>query len=84
MDAAPNVLYNPRFPLSNQYDTSLVMDGQMGPNALWLTEWLMEGLELEPGMRVLDLACGKGLSSAFLARERGVRVVGPDPHARSS
>ena len=31
-----------------------------GANSLWLTEWLTEALDLRPGMRVLDLGCGRG------------------------
>ncbi len=50
----------------------------MGPNAVWLTEWLSQGLDLQPGMRVLDLGCGKALSSIFLAREFGVQVWAAD------
>jgi SAM-dependent methyltransferase len=50
----------------------------MGPNVLWLTEWLCVQMELEPGMRVLDMGCGKALSSVFLAREFGVRVWAND------
>jgi cyclopropane fatty-acyl-phospholipid synthase-like methyltransferase len=54
------------------------MDNNMGPNVLWLTEWLCSSLELNPGMRVLDLGCGTALSSVFLAREYGVRVWAVD------
>jgi len=54
------------------------MDNQMGPNVLWLIEWLAEKLPLSPGMRVLDLGCGKAMSSIFLAREFGVRVFAAD------
>ena len=73
-----NPLYKPEFPRSNTYDPDFVMDGQMGPNALWLMEWLTRDVPLEPGMRVLDLACGKGLTSVFLAREFGVTVWAHD------
>jgi cyclopropane fatty-acyl-phospholipid synthase-like methyltransferase len=31
-----------------------------------MTEWLAEPLDLRPGMRVLDLGCGRTLSSVFL------------------
>ena len=34
-----------------------------GANALWLTEWLAEALELRADMRVLDLGCGRAMSS---------------------
>ncbi len=71
-------LANPSFPRSSAYDDELVLGGIMGPNAMWLTEWLAEELPFEPGMRVLDLGCGRGLSSIFLAREFEVSVVAAD------
>jgi cyclopropane fatty-acyl-phospholipid synthase-like methyltransferase len=46
----------------------------MGPNVLWLTEFVCEAMDLRAGMRVLDLGCGKALSSIFLAREFAVQV----------
>jgi len=70
--------YNERFPRSNQYDPRWVAGNQMGPNALWLTEWLMENFELSPGMRVLDMGCGRAVSSIFLAREYDVTVFATD------
>jgi cyclopropane fatty-acyl-phospholipid synthase-like methyltransferase len=66
------------FPRSSRYDPAWVFAGEMGINALWLTEWLCEALELRPGMRVLDLGCGRVLSSVFLAREFGVQVWATD------
>lgn len=50
----------------------------MGPNALWLAEWLCSELDLRPGARVLDLGCGRAATSIFLAKEYGVRVVAAD------
>jgi len=49
-----------------------------GANALWLTEWLATALDLRPGMRVLDLGCGRAASSIFLRREFGVQVWATD------
>lgn len=66
------------FPLSSKYDPRWVLDNEMGPNALWLTEWLCDGMDLEPKMHVLDLGCGRALSSIFLAREFGVHVWAVD------
>ncbi|MBX6311867.1 MAG: methyltransferase domain-containing protein [Isosphaeraceae bacterium] len=43
-----------------------------------MTEWLAEALDLRPGMRVLDLGCGRALSSVFLRREFGVQVWATD------
>ena len=50
----------------------------MGPNPLWLLEELCQHLDLKPGMKVLDLGCGQGLTSVFLAREFGVTVFATD------
>ena len=71
-------LFKPEFPRSSNYDTHWLMANVMGPHVLWLTEWLSRGLELKPGMRVLDLGCGKALSSIFLAKEFGVTVWAAD------
>ena len=45
-------------------------------------DFVVERLELEPGARVLDLACGRGRHSVELAR-RGFRVTGVDLSPRS-
>ena len=73
-----DALWPERFPRSATYDPAWIRTNQMGPNPLWLTEWLCEAMELQPGMRVLDLGCGKALSSVFLAREFDVRVWATD------
>jgi cyclopropane fatty-acyl-phospholipid synthase-like methyltransferase len=50
----------------------------MGPNALWLVEELSCYLELKPGMRILDMGCGRAMTSIFLAKEFGVHVYATD------
>jgi SAM-dependent methyltransferase len=47
-------------------------------NPLWLTEWLAEALNLRRDMRILDLGCGRAMSSIFLRREFGVQVWATD------
>ncbi len=67
-----------RFPLSNKYDADWLTAGSFGANPIWLAEWLCGDAQLEPGMIVLDLGCGRAKSSVFLAREFGVKVVAAD------
>jgi cyclopropane fatty-acyl-phospholipid synthase-like methyltransferase len=67
-----------RYPRTEQYDKALIEKNWMGPNPLWLLEDLCEHMDLRPGMRVLDLGCGKGLTSIFLAKEYGVTVFAND------
>ena len=69
-----DLLRNERFPLSSKYERGWVLKHQMGPNALWLMEWLCGAMNLQPGMRVLDMGCGMAMSSIFLAREFDVQV----------
>lgn len=74
----PQLLSIDQFPRSSTYDPGWIIEHQMGPNVLWLTEFLCEKMNLRSGMRVLDLGCGKALSSIFLAREFGVQVWASD------
>jgi SAM-dependent methyltransferase len=68
-----------RFPRASAYHPEWVLASVSGgANALWLTEWLCEALDLRPGMRVLDLGCGRAMSSIFLRREFGVQVWAAD------
>jgi len=68
----------PHYPRSAGHDPEWALTHLMGPNALWLTEALVETMELRPGMRVLDMGCGTALSSIFLAKEFGVQVWAND------
>ncbi len=78
IEAIESLLHKQVFPRSAQYDAAWVLNNQMGPNALWLAEWLTEKQVLQPGMRVLDLGCGRALTSIFLAREFKVQVWATD------
>jgi SAM-dependent methyltransferase len=72
-------LRSERFPRASEYHPDWVLAGVSGgANPLWLTEWLGEAMDLRPGMRVLDLGCGRAMSSIFLAREFGVQVWAAD------
>jgi cyclopropane fatty-acyl-phospholipid synthase-like methyltransferase len=68
-----------RFPRSARYSPEWIhASASGGANSIQLTEWLSEALELHPGMRVLDLGCGRAASSIFLHREFGVQVWATD------
>ena len=72
-------LMSDRFFRSNRYNPEWVIAGASGgANALWLTEWLTTEMDLRPEMRVLDLGCGRAMSSIFLRRELGVQVWATD------
>lgn len=75
---------NPLYPLSSKYDPQWIIDNHMGSNCLWLTEALIKNINLKPGMRILDLGCGKALSSIFLAKEFNVEVWAFDLHINPS
>lgn len=67
-----------RYPRSAKYDIHWIVENQLGSHCLWLLEALSAALELRPGMRVLDLGCGKAISSIFLAREFALQVWATD------
>src|SRR3954463_6472594 len=68
-----------RFPRALAYSPEWVTAGVSGAaHPLWMTEWVAEALDLRPGMRVLDLGCGRALSSILLRREFGVQVWAVD------
>ena len=68
-----------RFPRSTKYNPEWVLASTSGSaNALWITEWLAAAIALRPGLRVLDLGCGRAVSSIFLHREFGVQVWATD------
>jgi SAM-dependent methyltransferase len=77
--SSDNRLISERFPRSNNYHPEWVIAGVSGgANSLWLAEWLSTAIDLRPGMRVLDLGCGRASSSIFLHREFGVEVWATD------
>ncbi len=68
----------PEYPRSASYEAVWVLDNLMGPNALWLAEALSQVMDLQPGMRVMDLGCGRAITSIFLAREFQLSVWATD------
>lgn len=68
-----------QFPRSQAYHPEwIIASASGGANAIWLAEWLTSKLDLNPGMNVLDLGCGRAATSIFLAREYQVTVWATD------
>ncbi len=63
---------------SHCFESKFLEENMMGPNCVKLLEDMTPHMALKPGMRVLDLGCGRGLTSLFLAREFGVTVYATD------
>jgi len=78
MENVYSILNLKQFPLSAKYDIKWVIENEMGPSSLWLMEYLIENIDLKKGMRVLDLGCGKAISSIFLANEYDVQIIAAD------
>ncbi|MBE7494219.1 MAG: methyltransferase domain-containing protein [Verrucomicrobiaceae bacterium] len=74
-----SMMVRPQFPRAAKYHPGWITAGVSGAaNPLWMAEWLAEVVDLQPGMRVLDLGCGRAMSSVFLHREFGVQVWAAD------
>jgi SAM-dependent methyltransferase len=73
-------LFSGQFPRASQYNLEWVVASASngGANTLYLAEWLAAALDLQSGMRVLDLGCGRATSSIFLRREFGAQVWATD------
>ena len=67
-----------KYPKTEKYDQKWIEENWMGPNPLILLEELCNNMKLTPGMKVLDMGCGKGLTSVFLTKEFGVTVFAND------
>jgi len=65
-------------PFTNSYDKNFLLGAMMGPNAMRLAEEMANFLPLTPGMRILDLGCGMGISSIMLAEKYDVTVFAAD------
>lgn len=61
------------------FDRDFLLATMMGPNCVRFAEELTANIPFSPNMRVLDLGCGMGLSSIYLARTFGVRVFARGP-----
>lgn len=62
---------------------ALLLGDDYHPGGQGLTRRLAQLLHLQPGQRVLDVACGRGTTALLLAEEYEVEVVGVDLGAQN-
>ncbi len=75
---ARELLKDNRYPRTSKYDAEWLVSLELGCPTFWLLESLCSVMDLRPGMRVLDLGCGKAGGSIFLAKEYGLEVWASD------
>ena len=64
--------------LKEEKNLEFTKDTMMGPNAMRLSEEMAEMLNIDETMRILDLGCGRGLSTLFLVKKYGAQVFAAD------
>lgn len=67
-----------KFGENTNYDKDFLLQNMMGPNCVRIVEELTKKIQLSPNMRILDLGCGTGLTSIFLANEFEAQVFATD------
>jgi cyclopropane fatty-acyl-phospholipid synthase-like methyltransferase len=64
--------------ISGESNMEILNDSMMGPNAMRISEEMASYLDIQEDMRILDLACGCGLSSLLLVKKYDVQVFAAD------
>lgn len=64
--------------MSDDKNVEFLKATMMGPNAMRLSEELSSYLNINEDMRILDLGCGRGLSTLLLVKKYGASVFAAD------
>ena len=65
-DGTEHLLINLNFPLSSNYNPNRVFENKVRPNTIWITKWLIQKMDLKPGIKILDMGCVKFFQASFL------------------
>ena len=63
---------------NGDFTQEFLRENSMGPNPLRMLEELLTQQPISPGARVLDLGCGRGITSMYLAKVCRARVFALD------
>ena len=63
---------------ANKYEFEIIKNLIMGPNPIKLQEELLQDHKIPQGATVMDLGCGRGLTSVFMVKEYGLRTFAVD------
>ncbi len=63
---------------SEKYDSNFIKENIMGPNPMKLLEELLSLHNIPQNATVLDLGCGRGVTSVFMVKEYSLRVFATD------
>ncbi len=64
--------------ISDNNNLEFLKATMMGPNAMRVSEELASHLDINENMRILDLGCGRGLSTLLLTKKYGASVFAAD------
>jgi len=67
--------------VADEKNLALLQETMWGPNAIRQAEELASHFTITKDMKILDLGCGTGLSSLYLAQEYGANVFATDLYA---
>lgn len=67
-----------KFGNNTYFDKDFLLQNLMGPNCVRILDELACKIEINQGARILDLACGCGLTSIYLAKEYSATVYAAD------
>jgi len=68
------------YPKAGKYtDLDEIYAQSSGPGGLKLAEFIADKLDLQSGVRLLDIGMNRGIQTCFLAKEYGISAVGIDP-----